>query len=109
MQCPRALHFLLCLQLLFIILQCIELVISALFVQQLLMIALLQNFSVRKQNNIIGMLNGGKSVSYHQHSTDVLHFFQGILDQHFRFRIDVGGCLIQNHYGRLVDNGTGEA
>ena len=47
------------LQLFLIILQGIQIVIPALLVQQLLMRALLQNFPMGEENNIVGMLDGG--------------------------------------------------
>ena len=55
------------------------------------------------------MLNGGQPVGHNQHGADALHLLQGILNQDFRLRIDVGGGLVQDHDLRAVDDGAGEA
>ena len=91
------------------ILQHVQLMISALFVQQLLMRALLNDLAAGQQNNVIRMLNGGKAMGHDQHSADILDLFQGILDQDLCLRVDIGGGFVQDHDGRLVQNGTGKA
>ena len=36
------------------------------------------------------------------------HLLQGILNQLLGFGVDVGGCLVQNHHRRIVQNGPGK-
>ena len=97
------------LELLLLELEGIEVVVTALLRQQLLVVTLLDDLSVGQQDDIIGMLDGGKAMGHDQHGADVLHLFQGVLDQHFRFGVDVGGGLVQDHDAGLMDDGTGKA
>ena len=48
-------------------------------------------------------------MGYHQHRADAAHFFQGILNQKLRLRIDIGSCLIQDHNTWFVDDGSRKA
>ena len=64
--------------------------VTALLVEQFLVGTLLNDLALRKQDDIVGVLNGGQPVGDHQHSADVLHLFQGVLNEHFRFGVDVG-------------------
>ena len=84
-------------------------VVFSLLAQQFLMIALLHDLALGQQDDVVRVLDGGKPVGHNQHGTDVLHFFQRILNQQLRFRVDVGGGFVQNHDGGLVDDGTGKA
>ena len=95
--------------LVFAVLQGVKLVVSALQVQQFLVVTLFHDLALGQQDNIVRMLNRGKAVGNDEHGTDIFHLFQGILDQDLRFRVDIGSCLIKDHHGRLVDNGTGKA
>ena len=101
--------FFLALQLALCVLKGVKLMVTALQMEQLLMGALLDDLALRKQDDVIGVLNGGKPVGNHQHSADVLHLFQRILDQNFRFCVDVGGGFVQDHNAGFMDNGTGKA
>ena len=68
------------------------------------MVALLYYPSVREHDDIVGVLNRGKAVSYHQHSSDVHHLFERILNEHLGLGVDVGGRLVENHDGGLMDD-----
>ena len=50
------------LQLLFFVLQGIQLIVAALLVQQLLMAALLQNLSVGQEDDVVRVLDGTQAV-----------------------------------------------
>ena len=91
------------------VLQGIELMVAALLLQKLLVIALLQNFALTEHDNIICVLDGGKSVGYNQHSADIARLFQRILNENLGLRINIGCGFIQNHNRRLMDDGTGKA
>ena len=67
------------------------------------MVALLYYLSVREDDDIIRVLNRGETVSYHEHSSDVHHLFERILNEHLGLGVDVGGRLVENHYGGLMD------
>lgn len=95
-------------QLLLLELEGIELIIAPLLVQQLLVSALLQDFSVGQKDDVVRMLDGTQPVGHDQHGADVLHFFQRVLNEKLGFRIDVGGGLVQDHHRGLVDDGAGE-
>ena len=97
------------LELLLLELQGIELVVPALLVQELLMGALLHDLAVGQDDDVVGVLDGAQAVSHDQHGADVLHLFQGVLDEHFRFRVDVCRGLIEDHHGGLVQDGPCEA
>ncbi len=101
--------FVLALELTLCVLQGVQLMVTALLMEQLLMRSLLNDLALRKQDDVVGVLDGGKPVGDHQHSADVLHFFQGVLNEHFRFGIDVGSGFVQDHHAGLMDNGTGKA
>ena len=88
------------------VLQCIEIVIPTLLGKQLLMGSLLHDLAVGQQNNIIRMLNGTQTVGNDQHGADVLHLLQRVLDQHFRFRIDIGSGLVQDSLEKMKNIGT---
>ena len=60
-------------------------------------------------DNVVRVLDGAQAVGYDQHGADVLHLFQRVLNENLRLRIDVGGGLVQNHDGGLVQDGSGEA
>ena len=63
------------------ILQCIQVIIPPFLIQQLRVAALFNNLTMGQQNNIVRMLNGREPVSHDQHSADILHFFQTVLNQ----------------------------
>ena len=71
--------------------------------------ALLQDLSVGQHNDVVRMLNRGKSVGYHQHRADAAHFFQGILNQKLRLGVDISSRLIQNHNTWFVDDSSRKA
>ena len=89
-------------------LQGIELVVSALFLDQLVVRALLDDLAVREQNDLIGAADGGKSVRDDEHGSDIHHALERSLDQNLGFGIDIGGCLVKDHDLRTVDDGTGK-
>mgnify|MGYP006955455789 CR=1 FL=1 len=90
------------LDLLLLKLQGIQLVVPAVLLQQLLVTALLQNPALGQEDDVVGVLDGTEAMGHDQHGADVLHLFQRVLDQDLRFRVDVGGGLVQDHDGRLV-------
>ena len=73
------------------------------------MVALLHDLTVGQKDNVVRVLNGGQPVGNDQHRTDVFHLLQRILNENFRFRVDICGGLVQNHHAGLVDNGSGKA
>ena len=96
-------------QLLLFVLQGIQLVVSSPLLQQLLVVALLHDLAVGQENDVVRVLDGAETVCNDQHGADVLHLLQRILDQQLRFRVDVGGGLVQDHHRGLVDDGPGKA
>ena len=90
------------------ILEHIQIVIFALFLQKLEMCSLLHDLAVGKKNDLVGVLDGGQSVRYHQHGADIHHALKRFLNQLLGLGIDVGRRLIQNHDLGLVDNGSRE-
>ena len=85
-------------------LQSVQIVVLAFLLQKLVVVALLDDFPMGKNNDVVGVLNGGKSVCNNKHCANVHHLVQTVLDQNFRFRIDVCGCFVQNHYLWAVDD-----
>ena len=91
-------------ELLLIVLQHIETVIFALLGEQLLMAAAFDYFSVGEEDDIVGVLNGGKSVGYHKERADIHQLFKRILNKHLGLGVDVSRCLIEDHDLGLVDD-----
>ena len=73
------------------------------------MTTLLDDLSLAQQDDIIRMLDGGKPVGDDQHSADILHLLQRILNEDLGLGVDIGGGFVQDHDGRLMQDGTGEA
>ena len=61
-------------QLLFVVLQHIELIVPAVVGQKLLMGALLQNLAVGEDDDVVRMLDGGQAVRHDEHGADGAHF-----------------------------------
>ena len=53
-------------------------------------------------HDLIGMLNGGKSVRHHDGGSARHKLLKRLCDQALRLRIDVGGCLIQHQNFGIV-------
>ena len=53
-------------------------------------------------DDLVCVLDGGKSVGYHNGGTALHELFQSLGDQAFGFGIDICSCLIQYQDGRLV-------
>ena len=88
----------------------IERVVLALGVfQELLVGALLDYLALREDYDIVGVLNGRESVRDYEHGSYVHHPLEGILYEHLRLGVDVGGRLVQYHDLGLVDDGPREA
>ena len=83
-------------------------VVFSLQCKQLLVIALLHDLTLTQQDNIICVLNGGKTVGNDEHGADIFHLLQGVLNKDLRLGVDVGGGFVEDHHRRLVDNGTGK-
>ena len=66
-------------QLLFVVLQHIELIVPAVVGQKLLMGALLQNLAVGEDDDVVRMLDGGQTVRHDEHGADSAHLFQRVL------------------------------
>ena len=82
----------------------IELVVVAPVFQQLAVIAALDDFAVLQHDDLIGVLNCRKSVRHDEHCADVADFFKRLLNEHFRFRIDICRCFVKNENLRLVQH-----
>ena len=96
-------------QLLLVELQCVELEVPPLFRQQLLVGALFHDLPVGEHDDPVGVLDGGQPVGHDEHGADGAHFLQGVLNQQLRLGVDVGGGLVQNHHGGLVEDGAHKA
>ena len=96
-------------QLLPMILHRIQLVISPMFCQQLLVIPLLQNLAVGQNNNSIRVLDRRQSVRDNQHCAHRPHLFQGVLNQQLGLGVDIRRCFVQNHHAGLVQDRPREA
>ena len=72
------------------------------YFEELLMRTLLDYLSVREDYNIVRVLYGGESVGDYQHRADVHHFLERILNENFRFRVDVCRCFVKHHDLRLM-------
>ena len=82
----------------------IELIVAAALGEELMVRALLDYLAVAENNNIVRMLDGGKTVSDDEHRTDIHHLFKRILDEKLGFGIYIGGGFVENHDARLVED-----
>ena len=64
--------------------------------QQLLVRSALDDLAVLQHDDLVRVLDRGQTVRHDQHRADAPHFLQGLLDQRFRFRIDVRGRFVQD-------------
>ena len=80
-------------ELFFVKLQGIQIVVPAVLGKQLLMGSLLHDHTLGQQNDVVRVLDGGKTVGNHQHGADISQLHQ----------------RVQDHHRRLVDDGTGKA
>ena len=92
------------LQLLLMILQRVQLVISAVLRQKLLMVPLLEDLAVGQHNNVVRVLDGGQPVRDDQHRADGPHLFQRILNQKLGLGVNIRRGFVQNHNAWLVDD-----
>ena len=98
--------FLLFVHLFSLILEGIEVMIFAAEGEKFAVRALFNDLSVGENDDLVRMLNGGKSVGNHEHGADIHHFFQGILNEDFRFGVDVRCRFIEDHNGGLMRHGS---
>ena len=59
------------------------------------------DFAFMHDNDMIRMLNGGKSVSHHDGCPAFHEVGQGLGNQAFGFGIDIGSCFIQHQNSRV--------
>ena len=74
-----------------------------------MMIALLYDLPVGHHYDIVGVLNRRQTVRNNQHCAYVHHLGETVLNQHFRFRVNISRRLVQYHYFGLVNYRTGKA
>ena len=82
----------------------IELIIAAALGEELMVRTLLDYLAVAEDNNIVRVLDGGKTVSNDEHRTDIHHLFKRILYEKLGFGINIGGGFVENHDARLVND-----
>ena len=73
------------------------------------MLAAFHNLSLIEHTDFIRILDCGKTVRNGDSSAGFHQPLQSLLHQAFRLRIECGGGLIQNQYGRILENGAGNA
>ena len=85
----------------------VELVVGALFLEQLFVAAAFNDASVVKYHNYIGVLDGGKSVGNDKYRTSLHQLIHTVLYKSFRSGIDGRGCFVQNHNRRIGNSRSG--
>ena len=70
--------------------------------------ALFLDDTMGQEDDVVRVLDGREPVGNDQHSADVLHLLQRVLNEQLRLGIDVGGSFVQDHDAGLVDDGPGE-
>ena len=86
--------------------QVVELIIFALLLEQLCVVALLDDLAVREHDDVVSVLDSRETVSDHKHSAYVHHLFKRILNKNLSLGVDVGSRLVKYHYRGLVDYRT---
>ena len=84
------------------ILELVELVIMAMFGEELLMGSFFEDFAILQDDDLIRVLDGGKTVGDDKHGADGTDALQGILDEQFGFSVDVGRGFVENKNLRLM-------
>ena len=81
--------------------------IRSLFRNKVFMGTALDDPSVIQNHDAVGIHDGGKPVGNDKHRSSVHQLIHTILHQLFGTGIDGGGCLVQNHHGRICHSRTG--
>lgn len=77
MHAPSHFSFILC------ELAVVELVVEALFIQELLVVTLLEDVAIFHDEDYVGLTDGGKSVGYDKAGSALHHLIKGFLDTNF--------------------------
>ena len=93
-------------KLLLMILEHIKSVVAAATLEQLKVIALLDDLTVREHDDIVRVLNGRESVRYDEHRTDIHHLFKRILNEKLGLSVYIRGSLVEYHDLGLMDYGS---
>lgn len=96
------------LKLLLMILEGIEVIVAPLLMEKLLMCTLLENLTMTEQDDVVCVLDSGKTVSNNEHRADVFHLLEAVLNEDLRLGIDVCGRFVEDHYARLMNDGARE-
>ena len=68
------------------------------------MSALLQDFAVTKDDDVVCVLDSGQTMCYDEHSANGHHLFKGVLNQLFSFGVNVGGGFVKDHNLGFADH-----
>lgn len=83
-------------------------VISALF-EQFFVRSALHYLAFMQHAYLVGVLDGGQSVSYCHRGARLHEAFQGVLHQSFALRVESRRCLVEDKDGRVFEYGSGYA
>ena len=89
-------------------LDCVKPMVISTEQEQFLVRSFLDDLSVRENDDLVRVSDRGKSVRDHEHGSDVHHLFQGVLNQRFRFRVDIGGGFVEDHDARMMRHRSGK-
>ena len=72
------------------------------------MCAAFSDLALVNDDDLVSVLDRGKTVSYHDRGSAFHHGLESILDQLLGFGINVGGCFIHYQNGRINGQSPGK-
>ena len=69
------------------------------------MCAVLGNFSIFHNENLVGLLDGGQAVGNRDDRLAARKLRNGLLDEVLVFGVDARGCLVEDDNGRVLEDG----
>ena len=80
----------------------IEAVVSTAFSKQLKVVALLDDLTVRENDDLVCVLNCGQTVRNDKHRADGLDLLKRVLDEELGLGVNVSSSLVKNDDGGLM-------
>ena len=81
--------------------------IDAALLHELFVSTALDNFATVNDEDVVGVANGFQSMGNHDDGFLFGQCFNGIGQLLLAFRVNIGGCLVQNDNGCILHNGSG--
>ena len=91
------------------VVHCVEAGIEAVFIHELVVVALFDQLAILQHDDPVGAADGGEAVGDDEAGAAFEQGFQRLLNLTFGVRVDVGGGLVEDEDFGVSDKGAGEA